>query len=463
MRYKNYLFDFDGMLTDSYEHIPASLVRALKESRGVNLDINEVRDAFKISKNYAFKKYNLSDEEATLFRVYEHDPDFKPLITPFMESLPLLKAIKEAGGNNYIYTDRLIPLEVYLDRFGFRPYIDGMKTHANKPDPKPLDELCEQYNLVKSECVVIGDRAVDVDSAYDAGIDGILYDVDSSVYKHHATYVINKINEIYKIIDIPYRMRNNYHTHTIRCNHAVGSDEEYVLEAIKTGYATLGMSDHIHYENHNINDEYIQAISLLKEKYKTNVTIKIGFECEYYDDQIDYLRSLKENHKVDYLTFGNHWFIPGDGKDLSKREWFLKSFSDPSYLDIYYNQLEKAINSGLFKYICHPDCYLKGYGKWDDKAIKLAHKIARIIKDNNCYCELSGSGVRQTEKIVYNGVTYPCYPFIEFYKIMKEHGVKCVLGCDAHSPAQLHDFAVAKICEVAKEANLDIAYEIEDL
>jgi tRNA U38,U39,U40 pseudouridine synthase TruA len=36
----------------------------------------------------------------------------------------------------------------------------------------------------------------------------------------------------------------NYHTHTMRCKHAVGTDEEYVLEAIKHGYKVLAFTDH---------------------------------------------------------------------------------------------------------------------------------------------------------------------------------------------------------------------------
>lgn len=35
-------------------------------------------------------------------------------------------------------------------------------------------------------------------------------------------------------------MRTNYHTHTTRCLHATGSDEEFVLSAIKGGYQELG-------------------------------------------------------------------------------------------------------------------------------------------------------------------------------------------------------------------------------
>mgnify|MGYP000335070433 CR=1 FL=1 len=31
----------------------------------------------------------------------------------------------------------------------------------------------------------------------------------------------------------------NYHTHTTRCMHAIGSEEEYILAAISAGYTEL--------------------------------------------------------------------------------------------------------------------------------------------------------------------------------------------------------------------------------
>jgi histidinol phosphatase-like PHP family hydrolase len=39
-------------------------------------------------------------------------------------------------------------------------------------------------------------------------------------------------------------MKVNLHTHTYRCNHAHGTDEEFVQAAIETGYTKLGFSDH---------------------------------------------------------------------------------------------------------------------------------------------------------------------------------------------------------------------------
>ena len=39
-------------------------------------------------------------------------------------------------------------------------------------------------------------------------------------------------------------MKYNYHTHTERCFHAKGSDEEFVLAAIEAGFNEIGFADH---------------------------------------------------------------------------------------------------------------------------------------------------------------------------------------------------------------------------
>ena len=39
----------------------------------------------------------------------------------------------------------------------------------------------------------------------------------------------------------------NYHTHTARCGHAAGTEDEYVQQAIQSGLKILGFSDHTPY------------------------------------------------------------------------------------------------------------------------------------------------------------------------------------------------------------------------
>ena len=96
-------------------------------------------------------------------------------------------------------------------------------------------------------------------------------------------------------------MKTNYHTHTTRCMHATGSDEDYVLSAIKGGYQELGFSDHTPWKYHTdyvadmrmLPEElpgYVESLRSLREKYQDQISIKIGLECEYFPAYIHWLK-----------------------------------------------------------------------------------------------------------------------------------------------------------------------------
>ena len=85
-------------------------------------------------------------------------------------------------------------------------------------------------------------------------------------------------------------MKTNYHTHTTRCHHALGSDEDYVLSAIKGGYEELGFSDHTPWKYRssfvspirmttNELPEYVESIHSLADKYEDQIKIRLGLEC----------------------------------------------------------------------------------------------------------------------------------------------------------------------------------------
>ena len=48
---------------------------------------------------------------------------------------------------------------------------------------------------------------------------------------------------------------------------------------------------------------HVQEISLLREKYKNNIEIKIGFEMEYYCDFFDKMLSDAIDFGAEYLIF----------------------------------------------------------------------------------------------------------------------------------------------------------------
>lgn len=149
-------------------------------------------------------------------------------------------------------------------------------------------------------------------------------------------------------------MKTNYHTHTTRCMHAVGSDEEYVLSAIKGGFQILGFSDHTpwKYRTDYVADMrmlpeelpgYIESLQHLREKYQEQIRIKIGLECEYFPDYIPWLKEQIKQYRLDYIIFGNHHFHTDE-----KFPYFGHHTDSRDMLDLYEESAVEGIESGLY-------------------------------------------------------------------------------------------------------------------
>lgn len=155
----------------------------------------------------------------------------------------------------------------------------------------------------------------------------------------------------------------NLHTHTYRCHHASGKDEEYVIKAIENGYSTIGFSDHAPYlfPNGYVSsfrmlpneaEGYAKSINSLKEKYKGKIDIKLGFELEYYpalfEKEIEFLKTFN----YDYLILGQHYV------DNEYEDYAIYSDSptkSPAVLDKYISQVILGAKSGYYTYVAHPD------------------------------------------------------------------------------------------------------------
>ena len=165
-------------------------------------------------------------------------------------------------------------------------------------------------------------------------------------------------------------MKANYHTHTTRCHHASGSDESYVISAIEGGFQELGFSDHSpwKYDTAFVSnmrmkleefDNYYASISALKEKYKDQISIKIGLECEYYRRYMPWLEQFIKEKKLDYIILGNHYF------ETDELHMYYGSQCDKdSMLEDYVRTCIEGMKTGLYAYLAHPDLYCRSR-EWD--------------------------------------------------------------------------------------------------
>ncbi len=234
-----------------------------------------------------------------------------------------------------------------------------------------------------------------------------------------------------------------YHTHTTRCSHAYGSDEEYVIEAIKKGLKVIGFTDHVFLPNHSqqgirgdyaLLDDYLKSLNYLKEKYKDQIQILIGFEAEYLEEYLPHYRYLFDSGKIDYLIQGQHNYIE-DGV----LKWYFAHKDNHEIIELYLTHIIKGMESGLFSYIAHPDLFVSGITKWDDFAISVARRICEASIKYDCPIEFNLGGKRFPYDELYPGRQSLRYPCPEFWEIAKEYPIKVFIGADAHKPSQVND------------------------
>lgn len=260
------------------------------------------------------------------------------------------------------------------------------------------------------------------------------------------------------------KLKYNYHTHTYRCGHALGDDEDYVINAIKSGIKELGFSDHIPFPTfsqpgvrmeYNRLDEYISSINALKEKYKDQIKIYVGFEAEYYHEDDHYYKELLK--KVDYLICGQHFSLNRDGTLI----YAGYKKDDKEVVIDYVDRVIEAIESGYFKYIAHPDIILNSYTIRDEFIEEQMRRICQKAEEYHIPLEINLEGIKKQIKL---GILLEdkFYPHIYFWNIAKDYKIDIIIGADVHDPIDFlsdHDkygYEIASRCHLKLIEKIDI-------
>lgn len=225
----------------------------------------------------------------------------------------------------------------------------------------------------------------------------------------------------------------NYHTHTKRCNHAVGTEREYVESAIQKGMTVLGFSDHAPYLFPNADyysffrmqtDElfaYADAVRSLQKQYERDIRILLGFELEYYPEfhknEMEFLQKVSP----DYLILGQHLLNNELDQVISTR------LSTDEQLAAYVSQVLEGLQTGDFLYLAHPD--LPGYGFSEQAVRREYRRLCEGAKALNIPLEINLLGMRSHRQ----------YPDKRFFEIAADVGNTVIIGSDAHEPENVVD------------------------
>ena len=234
------------------------------------------------------------------------------------------------------------------------------------------------------------------------------------------------------------KMTVNLHTHTARCNHASGTERDYIENAVTGGLAVLGFADHSPYVFRNgyysdyrmtpeEQEDYVKTLTSLREEYKDKIDIKIGYEAEYYPALFDDFLKLITRFPLDYLILGQHLIGNED-----KHVYGGRSTDDD--FNAYIKQTCEGMRTGVFTYLAHPD--LMNYTGDEKLYEKNYSALIECAMEMKMPLEINLLGIRD----------HRTYPTEKFFKLCGKYGAEVCVGCDAHDPKSVADhesFAVA--------------------
>ena len=244
-------------------------------------------------------------------------------------------------------------------------------------------------------------------------------------------------------------MRVDLHNHTILCNHATGTVDEYVERAIELGIDEYGFSDHAPM---NFDPKYRMDISQkalyekwvldAKEKYKNQIKILLAYEVDYLEG---YILDEIINSKVDYLIGSVHFL---------KNKNDMWGFDNPEFIGVYeskdidtiwleyFDAIKSMAKTQLFDIVGHFDL-IKVFRFLPKKDIRiLANDALKQIKKSGMVLEINPAGLRKPI-----GETYPSKQLLE---LAYEMNIDITFGSDAHEIEQV-GFKYDEVVSLAKE------------
>ncbi|HGF8355843.1 TPA: HAD-IA family hydrolase [Enterococcus faecium] len=197
---KNYIWDFDGTLFDTYPAMVDGAWQALKDF-GISMDKKEIYFKMKkYSTSYLINESNLNAKEFNeLFHRYEKEST--EVSRPFPKTKQVLEMLKDNGGRHFILTHRLTEstwglLKEHRLAHLIEEVVGIDQDFPRKPNPASLNYLIDTFHLERTDTMMIGDRRLDIEAGKNAGVATCLYDIDHFLGEIPADYVVGNLNEI---------------------------------------------------------------------------------------------------------------------------------------------------------------------------------------------------------------------------------------------------------------------------
>lgn len=258
------------------------------------------------------------------------------------------------------------------------------------------------------------------------------------------------------------KMKFNLHTHTTWCD---GKDapEDVIRAAIAKGFAKIGFSSHAMLPGEMLDwtltrDKalaYSSEIRALAAKYAGTIEVLCGVEADYLAGSADPDRATYAFMEPDYIIGSVHFVTAPDGAAVAVdkspddlacgiRDHFAGSVE--AFIRAYFAQEREMVAKFDFDIVGHPDLVRKFNVKapyFDETSAWYLEEVAKTADA----IAASGKTVEINTGAISRGWLDDAYPSEPFRTILRERGVKLILGSDAHS-ADAIDCAFDRFADV---------------
>ena len=251
--------------------------------------------------------------------------------------------------------------------------------------------------------------------------------------------------------------KTNYHTH---CNYCDGNAplRDYVLEAIKHNFKTIGFTSHSPITddngfsiNHAEVPKYCDEVNALKREFDGQIEILLSFEFEYIPGVTRPMKDVAKQLNFDYILGATHLTVGREPVTSAKDLWFTDG-PDIKYYDYgfheffggdirkavkaFYRQTNLMLETEALDIIGHFDkIKMNNKGRFFQENegwyIDLVNETIDLIKQKNVIVEVNTRGIYKQRHNDY-------FPSLDILKQLKKLNVPVVVSSDAHCPSDLN-------------------------
>lgn len=206
------LFDLDGTIIDTNEHIINAFIHALKDHVPTPLTREHIIPRMGITLEQQIEYFTGTNDVTPFVKGYRsyYDTYHDENVQPFPQVIEVIEGLHTKGIAMGVVTTKNRPgtLRV-LEMFGLMKYMGSIVTVQDvvnpKPHPEPVLKAVNELGSDPKKTLMVGDSAVDLQAAHAAGVRsaGVSWSLkgEEVLKKYNPDYMLHTMNDLYLVLE----------------------------------------------------------------------------------------------------------------------------------------------------------------------------------------------------------------------------------------------------------------------